>query len=306
MGLEDSSIRPVKYGVPQGSVLGPLLFIIYINDLPEYIQTGNMTLFADDTSVLISARDLRGLELCARSTEGQIKNWFAANKLLINSDKTQGLTFSLNPTVYSGGSVKLLGVVLDDSLRWREHAAHLCETLARQVFVLRRLRDLVDSEVLLMVYHALFQSRLKYCVSLWGNSAHTDGVFKMQKRALRVLCNKGSRHSCRGLFRGMGILTLASEFILASLIFIHKNVSDFPVHSDFHEYDTRHRADLAVTFSRLTTSKRNRVNVSLYNKVPENIRQAGALQFKKIVKGYLMRNAFYTVNEYLSSPPWPG
>lgn len=305
LGAENSSIKHIKYGVPQGSVLGPLLFTIYINDLPDFVKAGSMTLFADDTTVLIAGENADELGLCARSTEDEIKSWFSANRLLINSEKTQTVTFSLNPRIYTGRSVRLLGVTVDDSLRWREHAAELCDALAKQIFVLRRLRGLVDGSMLLVAYHALFQSRLKYCISSWGHSAHVDAAFKMQKKALRVVCNKSARYSCRDLFRETGVLTLASEFILATLTSVRKNISDFLVHSDIHNYNTRHQADLVIPYSRLTAGKRTTINVSLFNKLPENVRQMNLLHFRQNLKRYLVANAFYTIDEFLSSPPWP-
>lgn len=305
VGTDRSGVSPVKFGVPQGSILGPLLFIVYINDLPSYIKAGRMTLFADDTTVLISGKNHEELDRCALATEGDIKNWFAANRLLVNDAKTQKIVFSLNPRVYLNVSVRLLGVVIDDSLRWTGHIDQLCDTLSQQIFVLRQLRDMVGREVLLATYHALFHSRLKYCVRFWGNSTYACRVFVLQKRAIRTICRVGSRHSCRDLFKELKILTLSSEFIMASLLEVRKNVGRFPSNSDYHGYNTRRRNDLATPALRLEASRRNTLDVNLFNRVPNRIRQLNVFCFKKRVKSYLLSHTFYSCREFLESPPWP-
>lgn len=285
-------------------MLGPLLFIIFLNDLPDYVVDAKVTLYADDTSILVSGRDKNELDICACSAEESIKAWFAANKLALNEDKTQRILFSLNPKIYSGDCIRLLGLTIDDSLRWTGHIDRLCNVLSQQIFGLRRLRDVVDRTVLLSTYHALFQSRVKYCVRFWGCSVHVEKVLKVQKRALRVMCCRDRRFSCRGLFRELNVLTVTAEYIMASVTEIHKARNQFSLNMDFHTYHTRHRNDIVIPSMRLEASKRNTLDVSLYNHIPLHIRRLPLAQFKNGVKQYLMRNVFYNCREFFSSA-WP-
>lgn len=303
VGNMDSEVKMVRFGVPQGSILGPLLFLIYVNDLPYYIKSARVTLYADDTSLLVSGESVQELTLRSNAAEEAVKAWFLANKLELNTDKTQNIIFSLNPRVYSGKTVKHLGVSLDDSLRWEEHVNRLCGKLSAQLFVLRRLRGVLDQRALLTAYHAVFHSRVKYCVSLYGGSVHAGRVLKLQKKALRIICNKNFRYSCRGLFKQLKILTVTSEFIYSTVVKIHARKHTYLTHSDVHHYPTRHRSELVVPAVRLTTSARNVLDVRLYNKLPENIRGMNLHNFKSKVRAYLLDSTVYTCQEFMSARP---
>lgn len=299
-----SQTQLVRLGVPQGSILGPILFNIYINDLPDFITAGKVILFADDTSVLVSGNTRHELEMRVRSVEKEIFTWFSCNKLKINNDKTQKIMFSPNPSIYMGATVKLLGVLLDDSLRWSEHVGQLCNKLSSQIFALRRLSRLVDRDVLLVAYHALFHSHIKYCTNLWGHSTFAKQVFKQQKRAVRAMCHKGPRYSCRGLFAELKILTVSSELILSTVVQIHKSKASFTLHSDLHSYPTRGNSLIVAPALRLAASVRNSLDVHLYNKLPSVVKSLNITSFKRRVKSYLTDKVFYTCQEYLQAPSW--
>ncbi len=140
----------VKYGVPQGSVLGPLLFLISINDLPAFIKC-NSFLYADDTTFLNVDSDLEQLKLIAENTLDRASDWFKTNGFLLNEDKTQNIIFNLrpfgastNPNNYTN-EVKFLGIFLDSNLTWGPHIDYVSSRLSRVIFLIQRLKCCIEN-----------------------------------------------------------------------------------------------------------------------------------------------------------------
>jgi hypothetical protein len=173
----------VKQGGPQGLVLGPLLFIIYINDLPLSInKLSTVFLFADDTSILVTDKSHCALKHKVTGTLSHTANWFAAYKLVLNIDKTNIINFSpkqsANPllvvsfdniVVNEVPEIKFLGIQIDDRLNWKSHMEYILPKLSSAIFVIRSLAYFMSSETLRMVYFSYFHSLIKYGIIFWGN-----------------------------------------------------------------------------------------------------------------------------------------
>nr|CAH7764471.1 unnamed protein product [Callosobruchus chinensis] len=292
---KDSILLPLTSGVPQGSVLGPLLFLVYVNDLPSSIPD-KCFLFADDTTILSRANS-GGVDSLA-----QAKKWFNANHLKLNEGKTQKIKFSSNKRADKCDPVKLLGIVLDSSLTWASHVDYLCAKLSSQIFALRQLKSCVDNSTLRTVYYSLIHSNILYGIVLWGNSSCSNKVFVMQKYAIRILVDAHRRTSCKTIFVSMRILTLASIYIFELLVYIKTNLTDFRSLSHSHEYNTRNGLTLEVPAHRLskTESSPNYMSIKLYNKLPEKIKQMDLRNYKNNIKELLLNKAYYSTKEYLS------
>lgn len=303
LGVNKSSLRGVVHGVPQGSILGPLLFIIYINDLPEFMDPFGAVLFADDTSLIVSGLHLQQVIADMEIAEQRAETWFVANKLKINIAKTQRIVFSCNAITDAQTEVKLLGFSLDSSLRWKAHVEGLCKKLSAKIFILRNLRTHLDASAMMTAYYALFHSHLDYGVLLWGDSVNSDRVFLMQKRALRVLAGVHPRHSCRELFRKYHIMTLPGLFIYRTLLSIHEISDTLGTHRDMHHYNTRHRDNFVAPKLRLSVSKRNSLHLQFYNRLPALVKQLHQNQFKKLMKSFFCENVFYSIKECMDAPP---
>ena len=204
-----SSIKEILTGVPQGSVLGPLLFLIYINDLHKSIRFSKTYHFADDTSIIQSNPLLDRLSKQVNKDLSNLSNWLRANKLSLNVKKTELVIFRprklkidhsfkfkldgkrLVPT----HSVKYLGVLIDEHLLWNKQVAQIKMRLNRAIGMLSKLRRNANFYILKTAYHSLFESHLQYGTQLWGqkNNEIITTFQKLQNRALKKITVK-KRH----------------------------------------------------------------------------------------------------------------
>lgn len=294
-----SSQLEVKHGVPQGSILGPLLFLIYINDLEVSLSPGVVIEFADDCTLITRGNSIDRVNEDTQFFSDKMLDWFKRNRLTSNESKTTSMLISTNRKLKSTDPAKLLGIIIDPGLSWLPYINNISSKMAKSIFVLRRLKYYLPDKELLNAFHAYVQAHISYAVELWGADAHADIIFKLQKRALRILAGVNYRESCRDIFPKFNIPTVSCLYILRHLVHIHSNLADFNTNGQYHSYATRAAHDLRPLGLRLSTSCRNSSQIDLYNKVPPLIRKLNSKQFKLKVKTYLIENAFYSVSEYL-------
>uniref|UniRef100_A0A1B6MVF9 Reverse transcriptase domain-containing protein n=2 Tax=Graphocephala atropunctata TaxID=36148 RepID=A0A1B6MVF9_9HEMI len=178
--------RLIEWGVPQGSVLGPLLFLIYINDLPFSVISKTF-LYADDTTFFNSSSDIGELNTLVKNTLTDAQHWFGSNGFLLNEKKTINVLFSLRPIPDSSlndisQSAKFLGIHIDNQLTWNTHIDYISTRLSRIIFLLRRLSNFVPETYVRTAYFAYFQSVLRYGLIMWGNCTQVDNILILQKK----------------------------------------------------------------------------------------------------------------------------
>lgn len=312
-GTVRSDNRNIANGVPQGSVLGPLLFLLYINDLSNLQISGSFTMFADDTSICWTDEDPTLLELKINKDLSLISQWFDANRLVLNVDKTKFMTFNKNlalsltvnnSTVLRVSDYRFLGVMLDQNLKWDNHIDKLTKSLASAVFALRTVsQELDDGHISRQVYYALFESHLRYGSMFWGfgTAGRLHSIFLMQKRAIRVICKANRIAHCKPLFKSLKILTLYDLVIYECVTSLHNMYLGRSECS--HEYPTRNRNAVRVPQShlRLTMETVFHAGKVWYNAIPYGVRQLSSGKFKSKIKKILISSANYSFDEFLEN-----
>lgn len=314
MGSSRSAFRPVRSGVPQGSILGPLLFIVFINDMPlSCVSPSSTVVYADDTNFFISRNDPASAVSAANASVREFVDWCAFNGLTLNSSKSffmrflpknatddQSLLIRANQqSIAQVENIKFLGIHLDQKMTWEKHVEDLTNKISKSCFVLRYLRNTVSSEVLKLAYFGLVQSNLSYGLIFWGNSSHTRRVFVIQKKIVRTMAGLAPLAHCRESFIGMGILTLPSLYIYMLILYIKDRESLLARNSDFHDHDTRSGHELRLPFSRLGVGQNSPVyqGAVYYNKYVQLFGKGGS---STSLLEFLVSQCFYSTDEFLN------
>lgn len=308
-----SSERKVMFGVPQGSVLGPFVFIIYINDLPEYIEQP-ITLFADDSTVTIPCENEETYERDINNCLKNVVNWLEENNLKINLEKTKVINFSQripricpnihynNEVVEEVESTKFLGLVIDKNLNWKAHTDTLCKRISKSAYALRSLSPVIYIDALLTAYYGIVESHLRYAIIFWGNSTERETVFKAQKRCLRAMFKLKSTDSCMPYFKQHKILTLPCLYIMEVAVFVKSNPNRFKLLADVVPRNRRDN-NLVCSHPAKTALMSKSVYCMasvIYNKLPKQWRELPLSLFKSRLRKFLTHKVYYTVSEFLT------
>jgi hypothetical protein len=265
-----SSSQKISCGVPQGSILGPLLFLVYINDIIDHIQNSNAILFADDTTILLTDHNFENLEMNMNSNLSIIYKWLCVNKLSLNIKKTNYVIFHSNlrklphkPLVNIDGreinmvdNIKFLGVHIDKNMTWKSHCNVIINKCLKILFVLSRLKFFLPVWILSTIYHSLFLPYISYAITAWGNISIKESkrLFQIQKRAIRTITK--SKFNCHTdpLFQKMKILKINDLFHVNCCKLYHKAkngnleklylIEKLSPNNTIHHYNTRQAHDI--------------------------------------------------------------
>lgn len=292
----------INYGVPQGSILGPILFLIYINDLPNNIFSDEIILYADDTTSINTSANFNDLTTTYKTMLSSAERWFAANYLTLNSDKTNTMVLTLRKHDFDNPeSVKFLGIHIDKCLNWNVHVDETAKKLNKTIYCIRSLINCVTINVLRVVYFSLFQSHLSYGILAWGHSAQSKRLFKIQRRVIRIICKLPYKADCRSYFKELGILPLPSLYIYHCLLYLRSHRNNIKTNDHLHEYNTRNRNHLKPCFLRTEKSK-NAINfycIKFFNVLPPEIKNLPLHKFKSVMYKYLIDKSFYSFDEFI-------
>ncbi len=206
------------------SILGPILFLLYVNDMPSSIKMERTVLFADDTNVLFKKE-------AVNSTISEVSNWFNNNKLIVNERKTVSMHFCIsnrksnvplkmnNMQLADVWGNKIFRSFIQSNLTWNVPITELNTKLSSLCYAFRILSNSVSLHAARCVYFANVHSRLRYGIIFWGSSSCSIQTFRLQKKIIRIMKKCLPRDSCKLLFIELGILPLPCLFIYESVIF---------------------------------------------------------------------------------------
>ena len=238
-----SKRKNISCGVPQGSVLGPLLFLIYVNDIQESSDKLKFFLFADDTNAVYADKNLKSLESTVNQELCKLFDWLTANKLTLNIKKTNFVIFrpaqrkltyhpkimifdndqNKNVALECKEFVRYLGIIIDNNLSWKHHIDHVAIKMSRTVGLICKLRHFLPRNTLLTIYRSLVAPYLTYGLTAWGQAykSHLEKLLKLQKRALRFIYFSERNQHAIPLFTDAGVLPLKFLYYehLANLMF---------------------------------------------------------------------------------------
>ena len=254
----------ISCGVPQGSILGPLLFLIYINDLCNVSKVLDFILFADDTNIFFSHRNEDYLQNTLNVELDNVTNWCQANRLSINIKKSkfmifkprqkkQNLDISITLTSHAIERVKdivFLGVISDENLTWKPHIAHVSRKISKSIGVIYKSSFCLSPSSLRTLYFSLIYPYLVYCISVWGStySSNLNRIFILQKKCIRIISKSSYDAHTEPLFKALRILKFADiyKFQVGKMMFLFRKgllpsafCNMFPLRNTFHSYNTR-------------------------------------------------------------------
>lgn len=232
----ESKLELIQCGVPQGSVLGPKLFSLYINDLCEESKILRFVLFADDTNFFASGKNLNVLVKTIEQELVLLQKWFNKNRLSLNLSKTKFMLFTNqkcfdNVSLSFNGIIiervsefRFLGVLIDEKLKWKSHIAYVRNKICRNIAVMSKVKFMLNCKAMRILYCSFILPYLMYCLEIWGNSYFTNlaPLFILQKRALRIIHGVAPREHTTGLFLESGLLKLKDLVSLQTLLVVHK------------------------------------------------------------------------------------
>lgn len=314
-----SDLKQMKYGVPQGSILGPLLFLCYINNISEVLTGTNnnhLSLYADDSNLKVSAKSINQLETVANLEMKNINSFFNSCRLFLNVDKTKFVRFSTKQTtklvdpnilvnsfpIDQVNDTNFLGLKIDRFLSWEEHIRHVVKKVNSGVYALRQMSFISDVTTLKTLYHALIQSHIHFGLSLYGSTtkSNLDKLLILQKKSIRIILHLKQNESVKAHFKNLGILTIYSLYIY-ECICIFKNSQRDSLHKLEHPYNTRHKLNIVTDHHNLEfyRKKPNYMGRKFMQFIPNNIQaEMDAVKFKKNLKKYMLNLCLYSVEEF--------
>ena len=259
----NSASRDVTCGVPQGSVLGPLLFIIYTNDLPKSLSHSKSILFADDTTIYSTSQSPSTTQTNIENDMCALSDWFCANKLSLNAQKTNFMVFSPknkptnitslnleNQIIQKVNSAKFLGIFIDDELKWSVHINHVLKRVSSGSYALHSVKRFLSRDNMKTLYYSLIHSHLSYGTLFWGSAFQyrLHQLEVIQKKSVRNICNATYNAHTGPLFKQLRIPKLVDIYNsqLCKLMYLFTNGTlpcplqmVFKRNSDVHSYPTR-------------------------------------------------------------------
>jgi hypothetical protein len=300
-----SDWNEILKGIPQGSILGPIAFNIFMNDVFCAIKDGILFNYADDNTVVVQSKTKAGVLDKISQNSNHLITWCTVNQMEANASKFQVMIANesspikidiQNTTIHSEPHVKLLGVHLDNKLNFNQHISHITKSASRQLNCLKRIARFLDTPTKLLLYKSFVLSNFNYCPAVWHacGAENTRKLEKVQLRALRFVFNDYTNDYATLLqLANLPSLEISRLRFLAIEVFKARNglspnyISDM-FKSTTHKYSLRSKNTLSQTHKRTViggTHTFQHTGVQIWNSLPNNLRTTTDIKvFKRLIK----------------------
>ena len=303
---------------PQGSIIGPLLFLVYINDLAKASNVIYSLLFADDSNMFITGKNPDDLVIKMNAEIVKVVDWLKINKLSLNLKKTHFIIFKKSRQkihlenelliddikIEMKSHTKFLGVSVDEHLTFEEHCKFIKGKIARGIGILYKDKKYLNQKSLLNMYYAFIYPYFTYCITVWGNtfSYILDLLVKLQKRAIRLVDGAGKYDHTAPIFQKYELFDFRNLYIYCAQIFLYKHHQKtlpevfshfFKMNNTVHDHYTRQEKHFHVPlYKSLQKSKCLRCSgVKINNYMVEHMNyNCSYVSFKYVLKKHLLRN----------------
>lgn len=314
LGNNVSSYMKITCGVPQGSILGPTLFLIYINSLSKLKLNGEIKLFADDTTIVYFANSITEIYSYIQDDLKIIFNWLESYKLTLNFSKSsfmyiskKKININKNPIIFNGkklnykNNIKFLGLFIDENLSWRKHIEHIRNCISPLIGILFKIRNYVPLKYLKFIYYALVHSKMQYLISIWGSANLTvlQPLKKLQNKIIKCIHKLPYLEPTINLYKPKGYFDIVNLYNLRICIFIHSLILKekyssikFQKVNDLHTHETRQNNLLKTAKVKSNVGKKSLLysGFQIYNKLPKKIKEIKKIiVFKNNLKKHFLK-----------------
>lgn len=322
IGNHTSEARDVLYGLPQGTVLAPILFIMYLNDIFNINIRGDIVSFADDTAIFFKGKSWEEVKRISELDLKMIKDWFDENILTLSISKTKYLPFcsyksslplfteiniiNTDLVITTCEKINYLGITLDSHLKWNHHINNTVKKLRSLLYRFKKLKDILSKEHIKIIYYGMIESIIKYGIIAWGgaNKTHIKPLILIQKMYLKILYGKPNLYPTELLYKESEMLNIRKLYSQCLLIHQHKLYAETTLVNHIYNTRVKNKKQVKVIVAQKTIGTKCFIYLGprLYNKLPENIKQNKPItKYKREVKKWLLNISYTEIETFMNT-----